>query len=72
MFLLWAGAEVSLEEIEATVSVVIEENMNAILEQRYRINGNIFMFTFEYYFLEAWHFKKYILFVQVLKIITIS
>ncbi|CAA7409989.1 unnamed protein product [Spirodela intermedia] len=36
------GAEVSVEEIEATVSVVIEENMNAILEQRYRINvGNL-------------------------------
>ncbi|MQL98503.1 hypothetical protein Taro_031212, partial [Colocasia esculenta] len=33
------GIEVTIEEIEAIVSVVLEENMAAILEQRYRING---------------------------------
>uniref|UniRef100_A0A1D1YN48 glutamine--tRNA ligase n=2 Tax=Anthurium amnicola TaxID=1678845 RepID=A0A1D1YN48_9ARAE len=36
------GVEVTVEEIEATVSGVIEDNMDAILEQRYRINvGNL-------------------------------
>ena len=30
-----------MEEIEATVSVIMEENMEAILEQRYRINGKV-------------------------------
>lgn len=36
------GVEVSLEEIQAAVTAVLEENMNAILEQRYHINvGNL-------------------------------
>lgn len=37
------GVEVSVEEIEHTVCEVFEENKNAILEQRYRINvGDLF------------------------------
>ncbi|XP_078428116.1 glutamine-tRNA ligase, putative / glutaminyl-tRNA synthetase, putative / GlnRS [Wolffia australiana] len=36
------GVAVSVEEIEAAVSAVIEENMTTIVEQRYRINvGNL-------------------------------
>lgn len=36
---LQLGVEVSVEEIEQTVSEVFEENKNVILEQRYRTNG---------------------------------
>ncbi|XP_020114560.1 glutamine--tRNA ligase isoform X2 [Ananas comosus] len=36
------GVDVSVEEIQSTVTAVLEENMNAILEQRYHINvGNL-------------------------------
>ncbi|KAK8970420.1 hypothetical protein KSP40_PGU009045 [Platanthera guangdongensis] len=36
------GVEVSLEEVQAAVTAVLEENMDAILEQRYHINvGNL-------------------------------
>lgn len=36
------GVEVSLEEVKATINAVLEENMDGILEQRYRINvGNL-------------------------------
>lgn len=34
-----AGVVVSIEEIKSTVTDVLEENMNAIKEQRYHING---------------------------------
>lgn len=36
-----AGVDVSVEEIQSTVTAVLEENMNAILEQRYHINGQL-------------------------------
>ncbi|KAG6533297.1 hypothetical protein ZIOFF_007164 [Zingiber officinale] len=36
------GVDVSIEEIESSVNTVLEENMNAILEQRYHFNvGNL-------------------------------
>ncbi|KAI0524077.1 hypothetical protein KFK09_003441 [Dendrobium nobile] len=36
------GVEVSLEEVKAAINAVLEENMDALLEQRYRINvGNL-------------------------------
>ena len=34
-----AGVVVSFEEIQSAVSDVLNENMEAIVEQRYRING---------------------------------
>lgn len=34
-----AGVVVSIEEIKSTVTDVLEENMEAIKEQRYHING---------------------------------
>ena len=34
-----AGVVVSIEEIQSTVAEVLKENMEAILEQRYHING---------------------------------
>ena len=35
-----AGVVVSIEEIKSTVTDVFEENMEAIKEQRYHINGS--------------------------------
>jgi len=35
-----AGVVVSIEEIKSTVTDVLEENMEAIKEQRYHINGS--------------------------------
>lgn len=37
--LLCAGVEVSLDEILSMVNVVLEENMDAILDLRYHVNG---------------------------------
>jgi hypothetical protein len=34
-----AGVVVSIEEIKSTVTDILEENMEAIKEQRYHING---------------------------------
>jgi glutaminyl-tRNA synthetase len=34
-----AGVVVSIEDIHSTVAEVLKENMEAILEQRYHING---------------------------------
>ena len=36
-----AGVVVSIEEIKSTVTDVLEENMEAIREQRYHINGSV-------------------------------
>ena len=36
-----AGVVVSIEEIKSTVTDVLEENMEAIKEQRYHINGSV-------------------------------
>lgn len=33
------GVDVSVEEIVSSVSLVLQENMKAIMEQRYWING---------------------------------
>lgn len=42
-----AGVEVSLDEIEHMVNMVVQENMEPILDQRYRING----ITVNYYYI---------------------
>jgi hypothetical protein len=41
-----AGVVVSIEEIKSTVAEVLKENMEAITEQRYHINGLCFSFRF--------------------------
>jgi hypothetical protein len=41
-----AGVVVSIGEIKSTVAEVLKENMEAITEQRYHINGLCFSFRF--------------------------
>lgn len=36
---MWAGVEVSTEDIKHAVNEVVEENKATILELRYRVNG---------------------------------
>lgn len=73
-FCLWiiAGVDVSIEEIQSTVTAVLEENMVAILEQRYHINGLpffslrycILMIAILWFLFSLWSYPNIIMFVH--------